>query len=121
MLYWTIYLIDVITPLKYVFFSLFVVGFVASIASLVETEGRNTKDEDYKERCSVTKRIFTTTLVLLLLTIFIPSETTAYTLLGIKLGQTAVSKPEIQNKIDKLSKVIDIKLDQYIQEEGGKK
>lgn len=51
---------------------------------------------------------------------FIPSKTTAYALLGIKLGQTVISKPEVQNKVDKLSKVIDIKLDQYIQKAGGK-
>lgn len=121
MLYWIIYLIDVITPLKYVFTLLFVVGLAATTASVVSIVDSNTKDEDYKKFCDITKRVFTTTLILLLLAVFIPSKTTAYTLLGIKLGQIAVSKPEVQNKVDKLSKIIDIKLDQYIQEEGSKK
>lgn len=121
MLYWIIYLIDVITPLKYVFISLSVVGLVATVASVVSIVDSDTEDEGYKEFCDITKSIFTTTLILLLLAVFIPSKTTAYTLLGIKLGQTVVSKPEVQNKVDKLSKVIDVKLDQYIQEEGGKK
>ena len=121
MLYWIIYLIDVITPLKYVFILLSVVGFVATVASLTEMEGNNTECENCKETCGITKYVFTTTLIFILLAVFIPSKTTAYTLLGIKLGQVAVSKPEVQNKVDKLSKIIDIKLDQYIQEEGSKK
>lgn len=96
------------------------VGLAATTASVVSIVDSNTKDEDYKKFCDITKRVFTTTLILLLLAVFIPSKTTAYTLLGIKLGQIAVSKPEVQNKVDKLSKVIDIKLDQYMQEAGGK-
>lgn len=96
------------------------VGLAATTASVVSIVDSNTKDEDYKKFCDITKRVFTTTLILLLLAVFIPSKATAYTLLGIKLGQIAVSKPEVQNKVDKLSKVIDIKLDQYMQEAGGK-
>lgn len=121
MLYWIIYLIDVITPLKYVFVLLSMLGVAATTASLIEIVSNDTKDEGYKKFCDITKYIFGTTLILLLLAVFIPSKTTAYTLLGIKLGQTIVSKPEVQSKVDKLSKVIDIKLDQYIQEEGSKK
>ena len=121
MLYWIIYLIDVITPLKYVFILLSVVGFGATVAALAEMAGNNTEGEIHKELCGITKDIFTTTLILLLLAVFIPSKATAYTLLGIKLGQVAISKPEVQNKVDKLSKIVDIKLDQYIQEEGSKK
>lgn len=123
MLYWIIYLIDVITPLKDIFVVLSIVGVISTIVSLVAmvVDDSGAKDKDYKEFCDITKRIFGTTLILLLLAVFIPSKTTAYTLLGIKLGQTVVSKPEVQNKVDKLSKIIDIKLDQYIQEEGSKK
>lgn len=43
MLYWIIYLIDVITPLKYVFTLLFVVGLAATTASVVSIADSNTK------------------------------------------------------------------------------
>lgn len=124
MLYWIIYLIDAITPLKepcIVLSALGVVFFTFSTFALSEHKATYEEDEDYKKMYSITRGVLTTTLILLPLAIFIPSKTTAYTLLGIKLGQTVVSKPEVQNKVDKLSKVIDIKLDQYIQEEGSKK
>lgn len=125
MLYWIIYLIDVITPLKDVFIGLTILGAITFIitayCALEQSKAYGKEDEDYKKMYSIAKHIFTTALISLLLAVFIPSKTTAYTLLGIKLGQVAVSKPEVQNKVDKLSKVIDIKLDQYIQEEGSKK
>lgn len=125
MLYWIIYLIDVITPLKDVFIGLTILGAATFIVTvffaLEQNKTYGKEDEDYKKMYSIAKHIFTTALISLLLAVFIPSKTTAYTLLGIKLGQVAVSKPEVQNKVDKLSKIIDIKLDQYIQETGSKK
>ena len=124
MLYWIIYLIDAITPLKgpCILLSAFsAMFFVCSFFSLSEHKEDYGEDKDYKEMYRITRGIFTISVIFILLAVFIPSKTTAYTLLGIKLGQAAVSKPEVQNKVDKLSKIIDIKLDQYIQEEGSKK
>lgn len=124
MLYWIIYLIDVITPLKgpCILLSAFsIILFVFSVFALREHEEDYGKDKDYEEMYRTIMDIPKISVILLLLAVFIPSKTTAYTLLGIKLGQVAVSKPEVQNKVDKLSKIIDIKLDQYIQEEGSKK
>lgn len=124
MLYWIIYLIDVITPLKgpCILLSAFsVIFFVYSVFALREHKENYGKDKDYKRMYRITRDIPTISVIFILLAVLIPSKTTAYTLLGIKLGQVAVSKPEVQNKVDKLSKIIDIKLDQYIQEEGSKK
>lgn len=113
MLYWIIYLIGVITPLKEPCALLSIFGILFWIYSFF-----GLADKDYKKMCSITKGVTKATIILMLLAVFIPSKTTAYTLLGIKLGQTVISKPEVQNKADKLSKVIDIKLNKYIQEEG---
>ena len=124
MLYWIIYLINVITPLKgpCILLSAFsIILFVFSVFTLREYKEDYGEDKDYKEMYRITSNIPKISVILLLLAVFIPSKTTAYTLLGMKLGQVAVSKPEVQNKVDKLSKIIDIKLDQYIQEEGSKK
>lgn len=124
MLYWIIYLIDVITPLKEpcILLSVFsIIFFVFSVFALSAHEEDCGKDKDYKKMYRIIRGIPTISVIFILLAVFIPSKTTAYTLLGIKLGQVAVSKPEVQNKVDKLSKIIDIKLDQYIQEEGSKK
>lgn len=124
MSYWIIYLIDVITPLKgpCILLSAFsVILFVFLVFELIEHKENYGKDKDYKRMYRITRGIPTISVIFILLAVFIPSKTTAYTLLGIKLGQVAVSKPEVQNKVDKISKIIDIKLDQYIQEEGSKK
>lgn len=124
MLYWVIYLVDVITPLKEpcILLSAFsIILFVFSVFILRGYKEDYGEDKDYKEMYRITSNIPKISVILLLLAMFIPSKTTAYTLLGIKLGQVAVSKPEVQNKVDKLSKIIDIKLDQYIQEEGNKR
>ena len=124
MLYWIIYLIDVITPLKDIFMGLTALGLVVSISTLFfALEQCNTygkEDKEYKILHNISKKAFIMVIISSLLAIFIPSKTTAYTLVGIKLGQTVVSKSEVKTKIDKLSKVIDIKLDKYIQEAGDK-
>lgn len=118
-----IYLIDIITPLKEpcILLSTFgILGFIFSVFNLAEYDSNYGKDEDYKKMFGITKGVFVISIISLPLAIFIPTKTTAYTLLGVKLGQTVISKPEVQSKVDKLSKVIDIQLDKYIQEAGSK-
>ena len=121
MLYWVVYLIDVITPLKEpcALLSIFGILFWAySFFGLAEHRSNYWEDKDDKIMRNITKGVTIASIILMLLAVFIPSKTTAYTLLGIKLGQTVISKPEVQIKVDKLSNVIDIKLNKYIQEEG---
>lgn len=124
MLYWIIYLIDVLTPLKDVFWGVTILCGAVFIATLVfaleQYSNYGKEDKEYKMLYNISKKTFIITLMSSLLAVFIPSKTTAYTLLGIKLGQIVVSKPEVQNKVDKLSKIIDIKLDKYVQESGSR-
>lgn len=125
MLYWIIYLIDIITPLKEVFIFLSICGGVlATFVYLSKLDCAQVYGEDCKDYRNIIKsfkQALFTTAIFGLLAILIPTKTTAYTLLGIKLGQTTISKPEVQQKVDKLSKIIDIKLDKYIQETEDKK
>ena len=85
------------------------VGFLFSVIS-------NSLDEEINEK--VAKKVIKISsiffIVLSLIVVFVPKSETMYLMIGAYLGTQIIEKPEVSEKISKVYKIINLKLDEVL-------
>lgn len=106
---WILYLIEVISSLKIVGIVLLVLGAVTTLVLIVNNiVGCEPIGNTWKKFLSLI--IVGTSLL-----IFLPSKTTMYTMLGLKLGKEIVQSESVSSVLEKTYKIIDNKLDSILE------
>lgn len=111
-----VYVISVLPQLKTM---LWLLGGVAGILLVIHIICYIDFSPTAEAEASSVKRIkvYATTILLLAFTqILIPTEKTAYTMVGAYAAQQVAENPRVQKMSEKVLKIIDSKLDTYVEE-----
>ena len=111
-----IYLINVFENIQTLACILLIIGVcligVAFLFSVVSNSLDDEIDEKVAKKVIKFSSIFF--IVLSLIVVFVPKSETIYLMIGAYLGTQIVEKPEVSEKLSKVYKIIDLKLDEVL-------
>ena len=128
-LMWIVYFVSLLNPLNAVLSFAYVVFFLTAVCILFaigihkDSDTFWTNKNHQAERKDFRKKLFgkfkftfTAAVITMLLSIFIPSEKTAYMMVGANVAQRVYDSPETKQVTEKVLKIVNGKLDSYVNE-----
>ena len=111
-----IYLINVFESMQKLAFIFLVIGVCLIGVTFLFSVVSNSLDDEIDEK--VAKKVIKFSsiffIVLSLIVVFVPKSETMYLMIGAYLGTQIVEKPEVSEKLSKVYKIIDLKLDEVL-------
>lgn len=117
MLYLFVCLAELLDKLSGIFGFGLLITFIASVVAIIATVGFYVEEDEigFKKLKNVAK-IPITLFIVCLLGHMLPSKATVYQMAGIYLGKKTVNSVQLDAKLEKVSKIIDLELNKRINE-----
>ncbi len=124
-LMWMFYWIDVLSSISTYLMTLSIIGiFISSICSVIcIVSGADATDDDYtrtwrESLVKFCKISFPSFLIMMLISIFIPSQETSYKMVAATAAQAVYESPQAKDVGDKLLSLVNNKLEEFIKKDS---